>query len=150
MLLTYTLITLPTYFFLVDVCTALGLWAIIVGSVSAAAVLVSFTLAACSDPGIIPPRAADLEAPIAPPGGPRMSLCTHCNVLRPPGAIHCHDCKVCVLELDHHCPWTGKCIGKRNLKFFYAFLCTLCTHLGVVVLLTVIWLAVRPSVPPQT
>lgn len=22
---------------------------------------------------------------------------------------------------DHHCPWTSKCIGKGNLKGFYAF-----------------------------
>ena len=147
MLCTYFLICFPSYFVLTDVCVTLGLWAIVVGAVSTSAVLISFTLAACSDPGIIPPRDPDLDPPVAPVGGPRMSLCSHCNVLRPPGAVHCHDCKVCVLELDHHCPWTGKCIGKRNLQYFYAFLCTLCTHLGVVMLLTVIWISVRPNVP---
>ena len=35
---------------------------------------------------------------------------------------HCFDCNVCVEGYDHHCPWTGKCIGKNNLKYFYAFL----------------------------
>lgn len=143
MLFTYGLVCTPTFFFIKDVCASLGLWALIIGSTSSAAVILSFTLAACSDPGIIPPRDPDLEAPEYEhvPGTTRMSLCTHCNVLRPPGAIHCHDCKVCVLELDHHCPWTGKCIGKRNLKFFYAFLCSLCTHLGVVLIGTLIWLS---------
>lgn len=24
--------------------------------------------------------------------------------------------------MDHHCPWTGKCIGRDNLKAFYYFL----------------------------
>ena len=28
-------------------------------------------------------------------------------------------------QLDHHCPWTGKCIGKYNLAYFYGFLTTL-------------------------
>lgn len=39
------------------------------------------------------------------------SMCSLCNVLRDRGTAHCYDCNACVLELDHHCPWTGKCIG---------------------------------------
>ena len=35
---------------------------------------------------------------------------------------HCFDCNVCVEGYDHHCPWTGKCIGKKNLTYFYVFL----------------------------
>ena len=35
---------------------------------------------------------------------------------------HCFDCNVCVEGYDHHCPWTGKCIGNNNLKYFYIFL----------------------------
>lgn len=32
-------------------------------------------------------------------------------------------------QLDHHCPWTGKCIGQKNLCFFYAFLVCLTIHI---------------------
>ncbi len=32
------------------------------------------------------------------------------------------DCRACIEEYDHHCPWTGKCIGKRNVWFFYLWL----------------------------
>ena len=35
---------------------------------------------------------------------------------------HCFDCNVCVEGYDHHCPWTGKCIGRNNMKYFYTFL----------------------------
>lgn len=35
---------------------------------------------------------------------------------------HCHDCNVCIEGMDHHCPWTSKCIAKRNLISFYVFI----------------------------
>ena len=38
---------------------------------------------------------------------------------------HCHDCDVCIIDLDHHCPWIGKCVGKKNLCAFYYFLFSL-------------------------
>ena len=34
---------------------------------------------------------------------------------------HCPECNICVEGNDHHCPWTGKCIGKRNYKSFIIF-----------------------------
>ena len=37
------------------------------------------------------------------------------------GTNHCFDCNICVEGYDHHCPWTGKCIGKRNITSFYIF-----------------------------
>ena len=35
---------------------------------------------------------------------------------------HCFDCGICVEGYDHHCPWTSKCIGRRNLISFYIFI----------------------------
>ena len=55
------------------------------------------------------------------------SLTEHCHVERDATTHHCSDCNSCIIGLDHHCPWTGKCIGGFNLRYFQAFLATLCT-----------------------
>lgn len=44
--------------------------------------------------------------------------CKRCLAGRPERAHHCAVCDVCVLRMDHHCPWIGNCIGWRNHKFF--------------------------------
>ena len=43
----------------------------------------------------------------------------------------------CVRQLDHHCPWTGKCIGRRTITLFYVFTSTLCIHVLLVAFTTV-------------
>ena len=46
---------------------------------------------------------------------------------------HCDDCNVCVEGYDHHCPWTGKCIGKNNTNYFYAFIVSILFIFGYLV-----------------
>ena len=99
--------------------------------------LVTATLnaAAFSDPGIIPKNEMASDDVSLPPTeeGTGRTLCARCLVYRPRGAFHCKDCDCCVEELDHHCPWTGHCIGKANLNAFRLYLGMLAAHIVVVV-----------------
>ena len=59
--------------------------------------------------------------------------CPTCLIIRPNRSTHCMECDNCVERLDHHCPWLGHCIGKRNYTFFFVFL-TLLNILCILIL----------------
>jgi palmitoyltransferase ZDHHC9/14/18 len=87
--------------------------------------LVSFFQAACTDPGIIPRCRPDepAEYPIQPldVDGKPVKFCQTCRIYRPRRAKHCRFCDNCVDKFDHHCPWVGTCIGRRNYRYFIMF-----------------------------
>lgn len=58
------------------------------------------------------------------PNGKKIALkyCKTCNIFRPPKTSHCKQCDRCIDSFDHHCPFFGNCIGKKNLEDFFLFL----------------------------
>ncbi|OQR87407.1 transmembrane protein [Achlya hypogyna] len=103
--------------------------------------LLAYALTACTDPGVVP---VSLEPTLATD-----TYCDYCASYRPAGASHCSDCKVCVLEYDHHCPWTGKCIGKRNLTYFYLWLFSLVFSFVYEMIQLTTYLLPPPQHPPH-
>ncbi|TMW61884.1 hypothetical protein Poli38472_010947 [Pythium oligandrum] len=137
MLVTYAIAIVPMILALVTDKVAYGLR--IAMLVTSVITTVIFSMVACSDPGVVfesyEPLATmedgALQASRDEPD--RGVICAQCQLRRPRNASHCSDCRVCVCELDHHCPWTGKCIGKRTLQLFYAFLWCITIHIVLVV-----------------
>ena len=66
-----------------------------------------------------------------------LSYCNTCEILRPPRSFHCSICGFCVEEHDHHCPWMGTCIGRRNTRYFVLFLFYTGLHALITALLSI-------------
>uniref|UniRef100_A0A672NHD3 Palmitoyltransferase n=1 Tax=Sinocyclocheilus grahami TaxID=75366 RepID=A0A672NHD3_SINGR len=120
-----------------------------IGGVLFVFVIISLLQTSFTDPGILPratpEEAADIEKQIDNPTGssssyrppPRtkevvinqqvvkLKYCFTCKIFRPPRTSHCSLCDNCVERFDHHCPWVGNCVGKRNYRFFYTFIISL-------------------------
>ena len=69
-------------------------------------------------------------------------ICLTCNTVKPFRSHHCSDCDNCVIRFDHHCPWIGGCVGKRNYIYFALFLFILNTKeifLGIFCIIQIIY-----------
>ncbi|XP_074540268.1 palmitoyltransferase ZDHHC18a isoform X2 [Halichoeres trimaculatus] len=119
----------------------------VIGGVLFVFVVLSLLRTSFTDPGILPratpDEAADIEKQIDTSGSstyrppPRtkeilinqqvvkLKYCFTCKTFRPPRTSHCSLCDNCVERFDHHCPWVGNCVGKRNYRFFYSFIISL-------------------------
>lgn len=62
--------------------------------------------------------------------------CFICNHLKPDRCHHCRICGVCVLKMDHHCPWVNNCISYANYKAFVLFLFYAFTFCSYIVITT--------------
>lgn len=153
MVFTNLLIIVPSYFFLVNVAVHWHPAVLVIGIITSCTLLCAFLCTACTDPGIIwidpedmelsrggtqlKTREEKLESGTSSIGVSQVKgkliMCGTCRIDRPVTAKHCYECGVCVDELDHHCPWTGKCIAKKNLFTFYAFLWSLMVQLAFVI-----------------
>ncbi|CAN0459703.1 unnamed protein product, partial [Laminaria digitata] len=46
----------------------------------------------------------------------RQSFTQFCSLCNQPKPVRAHHCRVCVMKMDHHCRWVGRCVGKGNYK----------------------------------
>jgi len=138
--------------FWVFVCSTLPLLVFAGSTILYLLTLTFMLLTATVDPGIVPrnmhmedaeaasnaqaTRAVEINGVSVP-----LKWCHTCRIWRPPRASHCSECNVCVERFDHHCPWMGQCIGRRNYRFFIGFVvsvCSLCIYIASFALLAFI------------
>ena len=112
----FTTILLIGLLMIVEVAADISPWAVAIGVIVIGGCLLFFSAAAACNPGL------ELHKADAEVNADNRAFCLVCEVVRQPGTMHCPDCDVCVKGFDHHCPWTGKCIGTGNLPYFYGFL----------------------------
>lgn len=67
----------------------------------------------------------------------RIKYCEDCEIYRPPRTSHCYDCHMCVERFDHHCPWVGTCIGKRNYVYYFSFVLSLTIQTALILTQTI-------------
>lgn len=89
--------------------------------------MVTLLATAFTEPGMYVRRTRSPEEDLLSPSDMKVftkehHYCTICGVFRHPRARHCKYCNNCVDVFDHHCPWTGNCIGRRNYAVFFAFI----------------------------
>jgi len=94
----------------------------------AAMVLVCYTRCTLTHPGEIPSDDPKWDYKSTP--NPKIDLkekkksgdrrhCKWCGKYKPDRAHHCRVCRMCILKMDHHCPWIYNCVGFYNYKYFF-------------------------------
>lgn len=84
--------------------------------------IANYVMAVVVDPGVLH---EGWHEGFPPEHTSELGVCKKCDMVRPPATHHCRVCDCCVLYMDHHCPFTGGCIGVNNFVYFFSWICFL-------------------------
>jgi len=74
--------------------------------------------------------------------------CKWCGKYKPDRCHHCRTCRICILKMDHHCPWIYNCVGFHNYKYF--FLVMMYAAIACQIMSITMWDSVYKSVDNRT
>lgn len=81
-----------------------------------------------ADPGIVrstPNNGLDWLVERLETGQKVPKYCPTCLVAKPFRSKHCRACNVCIVKMDHHCPWMATCLGQRTHRTFIVLIVNL-------------------------
>mmetsp|Transcript_41761 Transcript_41761/g.79950 ORF Transcript_41761/g.79950 Transcript_41761/m.79950 type:complete len:328 (-) Transcript_41761:56-1039(-) len=120
--------------------------------------LASYVMCILTHPGEIPLNDPNWEYSATPDPGQNIVKekkksgdrrhCKWCGKYKPDRCHHCRTCRICILKMDHHCPWIYNCVGFHNYKYF--FLVTMYAAIACQIISITMWDSVYKSVDDRS
>ncbi|KAL1803619.1 hypothetical protein ACET3Z_032266 [Daucus carota] len=117
--------------------------------------ITTYCLAAFRSPGAPPLILWGSYSVVGRGGLENYTYCLYCKKPKSPRTHHCRSCQMCVLDMDHHCPFIGNCVGAANHRVFIFFLISALLSTVYVSVISAyaaiqIWPPIRLSPPART
>eukprot|EP00850_Spirogloea_muscicola_P003294 SM000013S26463 [mRNA] locus=s13:504306:505807:+ [translate_table: standard] len=82
----------------------------------------NFALSSWWPAGRLPPMRWGEGSAVGQGALDNVTYCRMCQFPKPQRAHHCRSCGLCILDMDHHCPFIANCVGATNQRHFVLFL----------------------------
>lgn len=115
-------------FFLAPLLESTFRWVFTLGFVASFSLLFASAAAAMTIDPI--DKAVDSDDSIDEGCQEEMLYCRFCASAVHADSKHCWECRKCVDNFDHHCPWFNTCIGTHNYGYFFTAVWSLLVMLG--------------------